>query len=412
MASKESSKPYKGRPNKNKKKSKSVQLEPEVIPDTETTMEADSNIPEVSNSGPTRHEFQELSKTVHELTDLIKSLKNDLPVNVVNTNLQSKTIVAPSEKQVGVDSCSNVGLMATDTNDNDQNPDLLRVDGRDTANGSQMQSEVTPMNLNQINDSIANHLSNLMGPEDSFPKPGNYEPNDQPVDLKVSEKIRNMIWANQYIDLAVLLDPSLEQNKPKQEFMGQSGETITITPKKAARYINGLGQWCSAFTVFINIYCQKFPNELPMLFTYMNTIKKLAHRNGLYLVYDEEFRYMRQYQNLPWNITHSGLWLECRDHPNQSKNQKGGKQKFQNGFRNQSFDNGGGRKQTHPKGFCFRFHSFGKCGRTNCNYIHTCYNPLCKNQEHPIIRCPNGGKVREQDIPIMSVKTGPINKTK
>ena len=345
MATKDSTKPYKGRPKRNKKPPKSVHMDMDVTLDNETNVESIATTStEVVNDVPSRQEFQQLSKTVNELTDLIKSLKNDKSLNDSNKNLQNVTDVVPSVNNITLDENTNAGSMATNTQVVDHEIDVSRNDSsrldiRDLASGTQNQNDNSALQFNQINDSIATHLSTLMGDEEAFPKPGNYTPTDQPVDMKVSEKIRNMIWSNQYIDLGVLLDPTLEHNKPKFEFVGQSGESVTIAPKKPARLINGLGQWCSAFTVFINIYCQKYPNELPMLFTYMNTIKKLSHRNGLYLTYDEEFRYMRQSQPLPWNITHSGLWLECRDNPNHSKNQKGGKNRNQNGFRTNSFEN-------------------------------------------------------------------------
>ena len=418
MASKDPGKPYKGRPSRKKQKSKTSQMEAEVSPDNETNVESESNN---LQDTPSRQEFQQLSKTVTELTDLIKSLKGDITSNNNSSISQNVSGVTHSDKTIPVDGNTNETLMANSNQLIENDSENAGIENRDMACGSQLQNEPTPLNLNQINDSIATHLSNLMGEDDTFTKPGNYTPTDQPVDLKVSDKVRNMIWSNQYIDLGVLLDPSLEYNKPKYEFVGQSGEPVTIAPKKAARSITGLGQWCSAFTVFINIYCQKYPNELPMLFTYMNTIKKLAHRNGLYLTYDEEFRYMRQSQHLAWNITHSGLWLECRDNPNQSKNQKGGKPKTQGGFRNNAFDNGGfrnnpfengGRKQNHPTGYCFRYHSYGKCGRPTCNFIHRCYNQSCKDEQHPIFKCPNMGKNKEQNVQNTQAKSATVGKSK
>ena len=242
-----------------------------------------------------------------------------------------------------------------------------------------------------IDESITSHLANLMGNDFSPDGTGNYIPNDLPIDLKVSDKIKNLIWANKYVDLGLLLDPSQEFNvATKFELVGQFGEPLTVAPKAGDKVIYNLGLWCSAFSVYMNIYCQKYPAELSSLFTYMSTVKKLAHRGGKYLVYDQEFRYLRQYQNLPWNVTHSGLWLECRDTPNSPKSSKSKKGKSSN---TKSFKPN--RKHNHPSGYCFRFHSFGKCDRTNCNFKHICYNQQCSNEEHPIIRCPNA--VRPSD---------------
>ena len=372
------------RSSKRKSKGKAAERLDDHSPDNETNVSSDK-----INEAPSRSEFQKLSNTVNELADLIKSLKKDVVSSNQNTSVQNAT---------SFDSSSN--NIASETNNEEMvevaSPHVDNIEMGNTLPRDLSNQNDTPLDLNNIGETISSHLSNLMGHDELFPKPGNYVPNDQPVDMKVSDKIRNMIWTNQYIDIGVLLDPSLEFNsKPKYELFGQAGESLSLAPKKQSRYITGLGQWCSAFTVFITIYCQKFPAELPSLFTYMNTIKKLSHRNGAYLTYDEEFRYMRQTQQLPWNITHSGLWLECRDSANQQKSQKSNKNKNNNGFRNNNVESSV-RKQTHPTGFCFRYHSFGKCGRPNCGFKHFCYMQACNNDQHPFIRCPNNGKFRDQ----------------
>ena len=99
---------------------------------------------------------------------------------------------------------------------------------------------------------------------------------------------------------------------------------ISIAPNKATKKIAGLGQWCSAFMVYLTIYCKKYPEQLSDLTTYLSTIKLLSHRGGDYLTYDREFRLLRQTTNIPFSIIHSGLWLECRDanHQNKQTNNK------------------------------------------------------------------------------------------
>ena len=226
-------------------------------------------------------------------------------------------------------------------------------------------------NAKSIQDSVNSHLSQLVG-QDAFQAPGKYIPNDLPIDLKVTDKVKNMIWSNQYIDISILLDPSLEcDNDSNFDVVGHFGEPLMVAPKKAKSTILNLGQWCSAFSVFMDVYCQKYPSELSALFTYMNTIKKLAHRSVNYIMYDQEFRYLRQTQNMPWNVTHSGLWLECRDPENSLKSQRNQKgRSFQNNKPSQS--NQGGKKSNHPTTYCFRYHSYGKCGRPSCNFKHYC----------------------------------------
>ena len=262
-----------------------------------------------------------------------------------------------------------------------------------------------------IQDSVNNHLTQIMG-QDYAHSAGKYTPTDLPIDLKVTDKVKNMIWSNQYIDLSILLDPSIEvdieNNHDKYDLVGQFGEPLMVTPRKANRTIFNLGQWCSAFSVFIDIYCKKYPSELSALFTYMNTIKRLSHRSGNYIMYDQEFRYLRQTQLMPWNVTHSGLWFECRDPLNSLKNNRNQKGRSATNTK-PSQNNQGVKKSNHPTSYCFRFHNYGKCGRNSCNFKHFCYHPLCANAEHSIIRCPNATKSGDSNN---STKPAQTNKPK
>ena len=121
---------------------------------------------------------------------------------------------------------------------------------------------------------------------------------------------------------------SKEEDSTSYQLVSSQGGPISITPNRVTKKINGLGQWCSAFMVYITIYCKKFPDQLSDLTTYMSAIKLLSHRGGDYLTYDKEFRLLRQTTNMPFSIVHASLWLECRDakiHNNQSNNKQSNK---------------------------------------------------------------------------------------
>ena len=80
-------------------------------------------------------------------------------------------------------------------------------------------------------------------------------------------------------------------------FVSSQSRTISIATQKS-KSIENLGQWCCAFYIYITILCQEYPQELQHLTTYMNTIKNLARHNGIYLMYDEEFRSTMEYWTL------------------------------------------------------------------------------------------------------------------
>ena len=440
MTRKSSRKPY-DKPSQSKSINESASSSKDA---SDTTQKVSSS----KEKFPSLDQFDKLVNTVNELSVLVKSLKqndNDTSVvqsgnsnvnppdmgqctnatvgmdieSMVNRNIESLRPVRPSV-QVEIDNSVNRPSVTFEVDKTNVRP--VNVSGEQSnvlAGTSSMLSgnviqdntglqSVTvgnnpiPINatrdvgngdLLNIQDSVNSHLSSLMG-QDILCDAGNYTPNDLPIDIKVTDKLKSLIWSNQYIDLALLLDSDfIEEFVPNNKFelVGQLGESLMVAPKKAAKSIVNLGQWCSAFSVYIDVYCQKYPNELSAMFTYMNTIKKLAHRNGNYIMYDREFRFMRQRQNMPWNITHSGLWLECRDPLNALKPNRNQKNKSSSAGKPYQ-NNQGAKKSNHPTSYCFRFHTYGRCGRNSCNYKHYCYHPLCSNDEHPICRCPNANK--------------------
>ena len=311
---------------------------------------------------PTFEQFQKLSETVSELAAIVKSLKS--------SGNNSSSLVDSQSSTLGNNQVDSVGVNVANHTITSLEPLTLNNE-----------AELT----HQVDRVISDHLATLIESDKTTVSPGNYQAPDKPVDLKVTDKIRQQIWSNQYIDLSVLIDPSFEKIKPGYKLVSEEGETLQLAPSKQTKLITSLGQWCSAFQVYITIFCQKYPDQLPHLMTYMATIKNLAHKNGNYLRYDEEFRYLRQSMSLPWNITHTGLLVDCCVHDSASKgnsDKKQNKQKVKGQWnKNKSSD--------HPNGYCFRYHNYGKCGRSNCNFQHTCYTPECHNSIHPIGQCPN-----------------------
>ena len=369
--------------------------------DNSSASDVPSESPATMGDSPSIQQFLQLSQSVHELSDLVKSLANGPSINPNNgghmstsqSDKASNSRVNSSDlsNQTTVDSSSNVSRLRVTANSGHNSLDNTAplFSGEVIHDVSQPMhiDKDQPVPVNTVDDVLQSHIQSLVEQDFGHEAPGNYEPLDQPLDLKVSDKIKSMIWANRYVDLSVLLDPAIEGKKSSRyDFVGEVGEPVTLAPHKASRSINGLGQWCSAFSVFIVIYCQKYPSELSSLFTYMNTIKRLSHKNGDYLKYDEEFRYMRQSCPLKWNVTHSGLWVDCAT----STNNRSSKPKNKSGASNRSNNQNSfpQKKQLHPVGSCFRFHTYGKCDRPSCIFPHVCYNKLCHNAEHPISKCP------------------------
>ena len=259
----------------------------------------------------------------------------------------------------------------------------------------------------QVQDAVTEGLESIIGTchdnLSSFILPG------RPVDMKISNKLKQQIWANEYIDFNLLLDFKQEEVSSYQ-IISKEGGPISLAPNKTTKTIGSLGQWCTAFMVYLTVYCKKFPNQLSDLTSYLSSIKLLCHRGGDYLTYDREFRLLRQSNNMPFSIVHSQLWLECRDANHKNKNQSTqGKQK--SSFRAQANTS---NKNTHPFGTCFKYHDTGKCSKgASCLFTHTCYNEGCGGK-HPIFRCfknQNGNKPNAKSFTESKPSNANSNKT-
>ena len=374
-----------------------LNVEPTLSRDSEANRSNVQNMSLPSTSGansdtnrntPSLAQFQKLSDTVLELTEIIKSLKQ--PQIIDNSNVSSK-----ENSMVNETVRSNRPDMVTPTNINENHSVQFNsgaintmnetADNADTRSVVEATTSSQGFMTSQVNQAISNHLSTLIDPTGDSDLPGNLSTQDKPVDLKVPDKLKQQIWNNQYIDLALLLDPTLEKVKPNFQFVTDDNtDSVHLATNKQPKQITSLGQWCSAFQIFITILCQKFPNQLPLLMTYMATIKNLSHKNGNYILYDQEFRYLRQTMNLPWNVTHSALWCDCRipDNKNSSSNK-------QNKSKTNTTQRPSNKTSEHPNGYCFRYHNYGKFGRKSCDFTHACYNKECNNAIHPIFKCPH-----------------------
>ena len=144
--------------------------------------------------------------------------------------------------------------------------------------GMNMNPQLDEVNLD-VQHAVSQGLEKIL-----HPAPSNSGENvalnlpGRPIDLQVSNKIKQQIWANEFVELSALID--IKNDETTSYHMVSEGGTISIAPNKSAKKIAGLGQWCSAFMVYITIYCKKFPEELSDLTTYMATIKRLCHRGG------------------------------------------------------------------------------------------------------------------------------------
>ena len=234
-----------------------------------------------------------------------------------------------------------------------------------------------------INQAVNQQIQSIISQGEYMPQSeGSFDDISRVIDLKVSDKLKNQIWSNQYVNLASLLDNKTTEVYDGYRLVSGEGDQLCVTQNKVTRKLTGLSQWCDAFLIYLTVYSRKYPSATPSLTTYMSNIKMLHHKGGDFLFYDEEFRFMRQRNpSIGWSIN-SNLWLECRDVRGAGVRSQG--RRPNGNFRGQS---AGNTKSNHPAGFCYKFHTQGRCPNfANCNYKHFCYTNGC-NAKHPIYQC-------------------------
>ena len=354
-----------------------------------------------SSTAPTMEQFMVLQASLIEMKSLMNEIKKSQPVGSQDHTLKG----------------TNVNRVDTGVKDsNTANANILPID---LSQGSVMQTQTQPGQTGSVIENVApvlpnfpnltipvqtsdnnqtadlgtvnatitqavnNQVQNLITQGDYLThSEGNFDGISRVIDLKVSDKIKNQIWSNQYVNLAVLIDHKSDVVDGYKLVTGE-GDQLCVTQNKITKRLTSLSQWCDAFLVYLTVYSRKYPNSVPNLTTYMSNVKMLHQKGGDFIFYDEEFRFMRQRNpSIGWSID-SNLWLECRDvRGNSGKNQG---RRYNNSFRAPSSNN---NRSAHPTGFCYKYHSQGRCPNyAQCNYKHLCYSPGC-NAKHPIFQCP------------------------
>ena len=207
---------------------------------------------------------------------------------------------------------------------------------------------------------------------------------------RVPDKLKHKIWADQYIDLGLLLSPTTNLEPTKYSISAYSdcengSSKLSLEPVHKPKRIGSIGQWASAFNTFVAVYTVTFPSSAPALMKYCEIVRDLANKQGNWRWYDEQFRFLRQSEpkSYPWDQAHWELWfqsLPISQHSTRltsattfNRSRTGGSAPF-------------------PKGFCCKFHSGDFCG--GCKFKHSCHKCF---GSHPGSECrANNSRVKQQ----------------
>ena len=196
------------------------------------------------------------------------------------------------------------------------------------------------------------------------------------VDLFISDKMKQKIWAHEAINLALLL----KEEKVSYRFeMSESdnGPSILVSEKEATASNIGKNQWISAWNIFSAIYLERYPGLVGGLATHFKYVMELMEVGADWKGYDLAFRKMIEGGMVSWGSMAVGIFAKHHlRRPTQQNNQTPNRQENANAKKKGNYV---------PPGWCRDFHSKGKCSRNSCPYNHTCHK--CKTGNHPALKC-------------------------
>lgn len=190
-----------------------------------------------------------------------------------------------------------------------------------------------------------------------------------PLGANIAGRLKQKIWPDQFIEFKSLLPNNKETTVSIQ--IDQNSLSFSNAASAKNQNLISIDQWTTAFFNFMAIYIEKKPQDAPHLLKYGSVIREIAANNGdaAWRYYDENFRKLRQSNNLPWQTTLSELLVSaCTIHR--------AKQPFRSSFRN---------KSDKFSKFCFNFNNGTKCRSYPCPFSHLCQS--CR-ESHPRVKCP------------------------
>ena len=195
-----------------------------------------------------------------------------------------------------------------------------------------------------------------------------------PLAATVPIGLQQKIWANEFIELGMLLTRSDKQINRLVVDTTNSLNPIQVQPLPP-RKIKSIEEWTDTFLIFVAIYCSAHTDQAPSLMKYMANVRDIAARGGDWMGYDSRFRQLRAHPGtcIPWDTFHPELWVKNSVRPQVPLTKTVGP-----GQKNKTSN-----LANVPNGFCFRFHGGGSC-IPGCKLKHLC--PTC-GSKHPAISC-------------------------
>lgn len=193
----------------------------------------------------------------------------------------------------------------------------------------------------------------------------------RPLHSKVNNKIKEKIWAGEYIQLSQIHQEHVEGDFTFQ--MGRDG-LLGITPTVKKTFLT-IEKWTDAFNIFASVRRLKFPQEMEGLSTYQNVVRNIANAGGDWYFYDTNFRKLKQgCEDVSWaSLEHELYAIALTRRRYDSRGQ----------MSRSSMQPKGKPLSGHSVGACYKFNSGTTCN--GCRFKHIC--SYCGLSSHPKVKC-------------------------
>ena len=121
----------------------------------------------------------------------------------------------------------------------------------------------------------------------------------------VSLKIKRKIWANEYINLASLLERDMHRESSLL-YINTNGQ-IESRAAESKDTIWSIEHWTDCFLVFMDIYVQRYASKVLELIKYMTVIRDAATHLPGWRQYDRQFRARQALSVSSWAVVHNEL---------------------------------------------------------------------------------------------------------
>ena len=184
-----------------------------------------------------------------------------------------------------------------------------------------------------------------------------------PLHTTVSQKIKEKIWANEFVELSTVFDDDLRLKSNISLHFTETGASVITNQRK--RFIT-IEQWIDAFAKYASVMRIKYPESAEALAQYSATVRSIAQANGNWHYNDTQFRKLRQTTHMPWEVIQHELYFKSLSQKSSFRD----RQDFQ------------GTISTSRK-VCFKYNRGEHCG--GCSFQHAC--SFCGGTNHAVFRC-------------------------